>query len=233
MCAWGENAYSRKYSPFIWFYAANYIADIKQSYTISQVNFELKSSSSHKSSLSQLKFFPSLKNNIVRQYAIILATKKWKQEMETWSFNEFFYFSLQLKELVSSGLISLHTKNSCILNCCWGLLNLSPPYRIVTKFTKCFKGCYCPSYRIVAGFSKCFKGCYCPLRHIKDLVETITKALTRKIFNLLTFNFFFMHTTQSILYILYSTHYYVIILKHGSLTWLPLFDSKFTFSALD
>lgn len=88
---------------------------------------------------------------------------------------------------------------------------------IVTKFTKCFKGCYCPSYRIVAEFSKCFKGCYCPLRHIKNLVETITKALTRKIFNLLTFNFFFMHTTQSILYILYSTHYYVIILKHGSL----------------
>ena len=88
---------------------------------------------------------------------------------------------------------------------------------IVTKFTKCFKGCYCPSYRIVAEFSKCFKGCYCPLRHIKNLMETITEALTRKIFNSLTFNFFFMHTTQSILYILYSTHYYVIILKHGSL----------------
>ena len=70
---------------------------------------------------------------------------------------------------------------------------------------------------IVTKFTKCFKGCYCPLRHIKNLVETITKALTRKIFNLLTFNFFFMHTTQSILYILYSTHYYVIILKHGSL----------------
>ena len=26
-----------------------------------------------------------------------------------------------------------------------------------------------------------------------------------------------MHTTQSILYIMYSTHYYVIILQHGSL----------------
>ena len=48
-------------------------------------------------------------------------------------------------------------------------------------------------------------------------METITEALTRKIFNSLTFNFFSMHTTQSILYILYSTHYYVIILKHGSL----------------
>lgn len=116
--------------------------------------------------------------------------------METRSFNEVFYFSLQLKELVSSGLISLH---------------------IVTKFTKCFKGCYCPSYRIVAEFSKCFKGCYCPVGHIKNLVETITEALTRKIFNSLTFNFFSMHTTRSILYILYSTHYYVIILKHGSL----------------
>lgn len=48
-------------------------------------------------------------------------------------------------------------------------------------------------------------------------METITEALTRKIFNSLTFNFFSMHTTQSILYILYSTHYNVIILKHGSL----------------
>ena len=133
MCAWGENAYSRKYSPFIWFYAANYIADIKQSYTISQVNFELKSSSSHESSSNELKFFSSLKNNIVRQYAIILATKKLKQEMETWSFNEVFLLFTSIDRACFIWFDFTAYKNSCILDCCWGLLDLSPPYRILSQ----------------------------------------------------------------------------------------------------
>ena len=33
-----------------------------------------------------------------------------------------------------------------------------------------------PCYRIVAKFTKRFKGCYCPSRHIKTLVRTTTDA---------------------------------------------------------
>ena len=54
---------------------------------------------------------------------------------------------------------------------------------------------------------KRFKSCYCPWKHIWTLLTTTTDALLTKSWTRIYFNVLFMHATQHISCVVYSTYY--------------------------